>query len=125
MYEPESQSSADWRGYTSAPVGLHWIAVLHGSDEYMDLAEAAFNYHWGNLNVDDDVVVLDRSEIVSVRSAAATSLSAFNAAMANTSAASSYATLCANATAAGITGKQRPENVMWRWFQTCAADYAL
>lgn len=122
----EGTSSADWRGFrASTGAGTHWECVVFNGVPTMILVEAAFNYHWGDKSLDRDQVSLGRTDILAVRAAAANGQAAFDAAIANTAAASSYATMCAAATVAGVTGPQHPANVERLWWVHCAADYPL
>ena len=121
-----STGGADWRG-----VVLHWERATINGVVWMLLMEATFNYHWGPVapattpDVDEDLVTIGRAGIMSVRAAAPGGQAAFDAAMANTAAASSYTAMCAAADADGITGPEHPANVARRWWLSNGADYPL
>ncbi len=125
-HELESTGGADWRGFKPTTCyGLHWERTVINGVVWMCLVEAAFNFHWGDKNLDEPVDVIDRSDILAVRAAAANGQQAFDTAMASTAAAGSYAAMLSAATAAGVTGPEHPANVTRRWWLHCAADYSL
>lgn len=125
-YELESTGGADWRGFCpGTDDGTHWEIAIVDNAPWMLLVQVAFNFHWGNLSLDEDIVLIGRDDILTLRAAAPNGASAFDTAVASTAAASSYAAMCAAATTAGVTGPQRPENVCRRWWLSCAADYPL
>lgn len=127
-----STGGADWRGFRPGTgYGLHWEHATVNGVAWMLLVDAAFNFHWGPVspattpNVDESLTTIGRTDILALRAAAPGGQAAFDAAMANTAAASSYVAMCAAANADGITGPQHPANVAWRWWLSNGADYPL
>lgn len=117
----EGTSSANWRGCVPA----HYvIAVVNGQTWHM-LDEVGFNYHWGDKQIDTDSPGWTRTEIVALRSAAATSQAAFDTAMANTGAAQWYSDALAECAAKSVPTLQAVGNVCRQWFRVAAVDVLL
>lgn len=117
----EGTSSANWRGC----VPPHYVVVVVSGQTWHMLDEVAFNYHWGDKQIDADSPAWTRAEIVALRSAAATSQQAFDVAMVNTSAAQWYTDTLAECASKNVPTLQAVGNVCRRWFQVAAVDVLL
>ena len=70
MNELESTGGADWRGFCpGTDDGTHWEIAIVDNAPWMLLVQVAFNFHWGNLSLDEDIVLIGRDDILTLRAA--------------------------------------------------------